>query len=164
MAKHLTRHGMEAIRRKIAGLEARRLEALQHAGEAAQNDPNAYHDNFSYEESMRQQELFSRQMRSLWDILQGAEEVPPPQDTARVSLGHLVTVEYEDGSREELFVCGDGEGSVFDNGCSASSPLGRVLLGMQRGESRPVTVGPRTFGVKVCRIHLGSPDLLEGQP
>jgi hypothetical protein len=58
VVKYLTRHGIAALREKIAFLQRKRDEALRRAGEAAQSNTNAYHDNFEYEEGMRQQEMF----------------------------------------------------------------------------------------------------------
>ena len=136
MSKRITRFGVEAVWDKIAALESKRSESLRSAGEAAQEDPNSYHDNFSYEEGMRLADLLARQIYALQEVLKGAVEVPLPEVTDEVSIGHVVTIEQQGCEPEPLLVCGDGEGGVFQDACSASSPLGRVLLGMKIGESR----------------------------
>jgi transcription elongation GreA/GreB family factor len=152
MAKYLTKFGLAAIRARIAVLERKRRQALEAAGEAAQNDPNAYHDNFEYEEGMRQQELFSQQLRSLWQLLEGAAVAPEPLGNERVAIGHRVVVRRGDEAGEAYVLCGDGEGALLENSCSASSPLGMVLLGMARGETRTVTLADRSFSVQVLDI------------
>lgn len=155
MVRYLTRFGIAAIRDKITRIEAKRDQALRSAGEAAQNDPNAYHDNFEYEESMRQQEMLSRQMRSLWEVIQGAGVAPEPADNETVAIGHHVTIwGGDEASEEEYILCGDGEGALFENACSASSPLGRTLLGMRRGETRTVSLAARSFEVRVVDIRV----------
>jgi len=162
MAKYLTRFGIAAIREKIASLEGKRDESLRSAGEAAQNDPNAYHDNFEYEEGMRQQEMFSRQIRTLWEILQGASTAPEPADNERVAIGHYVVVQEGSGSDGQpaavsYLLCGDGEGALFENACSVSSPLGQTLLGMSPGETRTVPLGDRSFSISVKEIRTATP-------
>jgi transcription elongation factor GreA len=157
MAKYLTKFGLAALREKIAFLEQRRQEALQAAGEAAQNDSNAYHDNFEYEEGMRQQELFSQQLRSVWKLLDGAVVAPEPADNDRVTIGHYVLVRRTgDAEAEAYVVCGEGEGALLENGCSVSSPIGRTLLGMQKGQSRPVALPGGTFTIEVLEIRVAT--------
>jgi transcription elongation factor GreA len=157
MAKYLTKYGMAALRQKLAALESKREEALRSAGEAAQNDPNAYHDNFEYEEGMRQQELFSRQMRSLWEVLAGATPAPAPADNERAAIGHYVVVQRGDHDAAEGYVlCGEGEGALFENACSATSPLGRSLLGMAKDEIKTVPLENRSFSVKVLGIRAAT--------
>jgi transcription elongation GreA/GreB family factor len=151
--KYLTKFGMATIREKIARLESQRDEALESAGDAAQNDPNSYHDNFEYEEGMRQQEMLSRRMRSLWEILDGASPAPDPIGNDRVAIGHYVTVRHGDQPDEEGYVlCGDGEGSLFENACSLSSPIGRALWGMAKGESKTADIAGRAIAIMVVDI------------
>jgi transcription elongation factor GreA len=153
MVKYLTKFGMAAIREKMALLQARQAEALAGAGEAAQSDPNAYHDNFAYEEGMRQQELLSVQLRALCKLMEGAHVAPEPADNQRVAIGHFVVVRRQDSTDDEgYFLCGDGEGSLLENACSASSPMGQALLGMAAGETKTVSLGPRSCAVRVLAI------------
>ncbi|MGA2064321.1 MAG: GreA/GreB family elongation factor [Thermoguttaceae bacterium] len=160
MAKYLTRFGMAAIRQKIALLEQKRQGALQGAGEAAQNDPNSYHDNFEYEEGMRQQEMFSERLRSLCKLLEGATIAPPPEGNDRVAIGHYVVLRRQEGTGpaadEALVLGGDGEGALFENSCSASSPLGQTLLGMARGETRTVSLPEWSVSVQVLEIRVAT--------
>lgn len=160
VAKYLTQFGIAAIRRKMASLERQRDQALEGAGEAAQNDPNSYHDNFEYEEGMRQQEMASRRLRGLHELLSGASVAPPPADNERVALGHCVRLRRQEGAgppaEETLVLGGDGEGALFDNCCSVSSPLGQSLLGMARGETRSVALAQRSCTIQVLEIRVAT--------
>jgi transcription elongation GreA/GreB family factor len=163
MPKRVTRYGITAVKEKIAALESMRSEALKSAGEAAQEDPNSYHDNFSYEEGMRMADLLARQIDALQDVLKGAVEVPLPTVVKQVSIGHVVTIEQAGCEPESFLVCGDGEGGVFQDACSASSPLGQALLGMNVGESREVSLPGRSWTVTVQAIrHASSADFRLG--
>jgi transcription elongation GreA/GreB family factor len=162
MGKYLTKFGVAAIREKIAFLQRKQEESLGSAGAAAQGDTNAYHDNFEYEEGMRQQEMFSERLRDLWQLLDGAAIAPDPAGNERVAVGHYVLVRREDGDGQEGYVvCAEGEGALFDNACSASSPMGRTLLGMAKGETRAVDLGKRSFAVKVLEIRPAVDEDLE---
>ncbi len=153
MAKYLTRFGIAVIQRRIAVLEEKLQQALQGAGEAAQRDTNAYHDNFEYEEGMRQQEMLSQRLRALWDILEGATPAPEPADAGCAAVGHYVEVERGgSGEREAYVLCGDGEGAVFENACSVFSPLGRTLLGMAAGETRAIPLGNRSVSARLLSV------------
>jgi transcription elongation GreA/GreB family factor len=160
VTKYLTQFGMAAIRRKMALLAEKREEALQGAGEAAQNDPNSYHDNFEYEEGMRQQEMFSHRLRSLHKLLEGASIAPPPANNDRVAIGHCVRLRRQDDAgppaEETLVLGGDGEGALFENSCSVSSPMGQTLLGMARDEIRTVPLAQRSFSIQVLEIRVAT--------
>jgi transcription elongation GreA/GreB family factor len=161
MAKYLTKFGMAAIREKIAYLQCKQEQALASAGAAAQNDTNAYHDNFEYEEGMRQQEMFSQRLRTLWQMLEGAMVAPEPLSDERAAIGHYVLVRRLDEPAEGYVLCGEGEGALFDNACSASSPMGRTLLGMAKGESRTVDLGNRSYTVEMLDIRPAKSEDLE---
>jgi transcription elongation factor GreA len=152
MTKYLTKFGMAAIREKLAFLQRKRDQALANAGAAAQNDSNAYHDNFEYEEGMRQQEMFSQRLRGLFQMLDGAVVAPEPSGNDRAAIGHYVHVRRDAEAAEGYVLCGEGEGALFDNACSASSPMGRALLGMAKGEKRTVDLGNRSCIVEVLEI------------
>ena len=92
-------------------------------------------------------------MRSLWKILDGASPGPDPIGNDRVAIGHYVTVRHGDQPDEEGYVlCGDGEGSLLENACSLSSPIGRVLLGMAKGESTTAEIAGRRLTIAVVDI------------
>lgn len=155
MPKYLTRFGIAAIREKIAALESMREEALASAGQAAQNDPNSYHDNFEYEEGMRQQEMCSQQLRGLHQLLDGASVAPEPADCRRAAIGHYVLLRREGDEEDEGYLlCGAGEAGLLENACSETSPLGQALLGMAAGESKRIELGSQKFSIRVLEIRV----------
>lgn len=102
---------------------------------------------------MRQQEMLSRQMRNLWDVLRGAQVAPEPRDDSRAALGHLVTVQFDGSPQpESFFLCGDGEGGLFADACSVSSPVGSALLGTACGEWKTVRHGALVLSLKILAI------------
>jgi transcription elongation GreA/GreB family factor len=154
MIRYWTRVGLAALRRKLARLEEKLEQSLQNAGEAAQNSSNSYHDNFEYEEGMRQQEMLSSQIREIWATLRSVRPADDPASDDRVALGHCVSLRCGDAPAEELIVCGEGEASLFENVCSLSSPLGHALLGMSRGQKRVFISGAREISVTVLDFRI----------
>ena len=153
MTHYLTKYGMAAFRKKLAMLEQKLDESLKNAGEAAQNSSNSYHDNFEYEEGMRQQEMLSRQISELWKAIQNVRIADEPADDKQIAMGHFVTVRFDDRSTpEQLILCGEGEGALFENACSPSSPLGQALLGMTSGAKKTFSAGGRDMQIEVLAI------------
>jgi transcription elongation GreA/GreB family factor len=116
-----------------------------------------WHDNFAYEESMRQMELLSRRIKELTDLLTNAEVVQePPSLEARnkVSVGSKVTVETEEGESRKYFI---GSHTLFRDEkhidgyliISYTSPVAKALLGLESGEEAEI----RIQGKKI-RLHV----------
>ena len=125
------------------------------AGESAQNDTNQYHDNFEYEEGMRQHAMLTRRVADLLKLLRDATPAQTPATTQSVCLGHVVTVRFvDDAEIEEWLICGDGEALLFANACSITSELGQTLLGMRVGEKRSYCVRERSIAIEVLGIRV----------
>ncbi|MGA2619326.1 MAG: GreA/GreB family elongation factor [Thermoguttaceae bacterium] len=151
----MTTRGIEGLRKKIRQFDAECARALAQAGESAQNDPNQYHDNFEYEEGMRQHGMLGKRIADLLAILAQAVPAPTPVNTEAVCLGHVVKVRFlDDGETSEWLVCGDGEASLFENACSVTSELGQTLLGMRVGQRRSYRVPDRSITVEVLGIRI----------
>lgn len=58
---------------------------------------------------------------------------PRSQPTDRVLFGALVTVEDEDGERQEFAIVGEDEADIANNKVSWVSPLAKALIGAQIG-------------------------------
>jgi transcription elongation factor GreA len=154
ISKYMTRYGIEAIRKRIARLEEQYHESLGHAGAAAQDDPNSYHDNFEYEEGMRRADLLARQASMLRATLQSALVADPPAQTEQVGIGHVATIEIDGSGTCQLLICGEGEGALIEDGCSIASPLGQTLLGMRVGETRLANLPRDARNVRLISIRI----------
>lgn len=153
----MTRFGIDAIRRRIAGLEQQYHDSLGHAGTAAQEDPNSYHDNFEYEEGMRRADLLARQISILRETLRAVVVAESPLQTERVAIGHVVTVDIEGSGTCHLLICGEGEGGLIEDGCSVASPLGDALIGMLVGQTRVASLPRGATEIRVVSIRVAGP-------
>jgi transcription elongation GreA/GreB family factor len=151
----MTTKGIAGLRKKIQKLDADRDRALAQAGESAQNDTNQYHDNFEYEEGMRQHGMLTQRVADLLAILRNATPAATPLQTETICLGHVARVRFvDDGEVSELLICGDGEATLFENACSVTSELGQTLQGMRIGQQRAYHVRGRSIEVEVLDIRI----------
>jgi len=157
MINYMTKYGIEVIKMRIFEIDMKRKEALKKAGESASGDSNSYHDNFDYEQGMRDQELYSKMLHNLYNLLSDAVEVPKPTNNNKISIGHLVKIEEVDSGKEsEYLFCGNGEGIVFQNAVSAESPLGLALIGMNLEEEKEIQLPGRKITVYIKEIKVAS--------
>ena len=127
----------EALLKQIDKLEADYKKWGQISTEGKLGD---WHDNFNYEEAMRQMGSLSKQIHELEQILSKVEvlkeEGPAIRNPERAVVGCKVTLEDENGTQNKFFL---GSYMVLRanpdiNGYHAISyvsPLGRAILGKQ---------------------------------
>ncbi|MDB6150712.1 MAG: GreA/GreB family elongation factor [Chthoniobacter sp.] len=81
-------------------------------------------------------------------ILDSATIIEPPAvATEVVTLGATVTVLVDDGSEETFRIVGVDEVEFEESAVSWVSPIGRALLGAERGERVPMAGNGRTVAV-----------------
>ena len=158
LTKYMTQYGINAIRRRIASLEQQYQESLGHAGAAAQNDSNSYHDNFEYEEGMRRADLLARHVSMLRETIKSAVVAESPSQAEWVAIGHVVTIDIDGSGTCELLICGEGEGALIEDGCSVASPLGLALAGMRVGETRVANLPRGARKVRLISIRAAKPE------
>lgn len=151
----MTTQGIARLQKKILQLDQDRDQALAQAGESAQNDPNQYHDNFEYEEGMRQHGILTQRVAELLAILRDATPAPTPTKSDVICLGHVAKVRFvDDGEVSDFLICGNGEASLFENACSVTSELGQTLLGMRIGEKRKYQVQGCSIEIEILGVSV----------
>lgn len=110
MSKFLTKSGKGLLNRKIQEVEKKLLHVMSQKGDAYENGGNGWHDNFAYEQLIREEAMLAGQLASLKDILRNAVIVPNIATTAdHVGVGCVIELEDEDGNLIEYEVAGFGE-------------------------------------------------------
>lgn len=100
-------------------------------------DTSGWHDNFAFEENMRQMHQLARRVRDLEEILLLAEVVPPHPNPDRAYIGTRVHWRFADEPQARVSViAGYDDGDVDLGRLSYNSPLGRCIVGAEPGESR----------------------------
>lgn len=139
--------------KKIGEFESKLAECLKEMGEGVKDDPNAWHDNFGFEEGQRQASIWSTRLRDLIAIKNRASVIEPSRQTDEVAVGSVVSLLHEDGESEDTFQIGSY--LVFDDEedtISYNSPLAQAIIGAKIGETRTFKVSGKERRVKITKI------------
>lgn len=122
-------------------------------GLACQEGAETFHDNFAYEDAERRFTMWSRRLRKLIDVREGAYVVEPADTGDRVALGRTVTLlDLETMERRTVRI---GSYMTFDDDgetVSYASPLARSLIGAYEGELRSATIAGEPRSLKVAEV------------
>jgi transcription elongation GreA/GreB family factor len=156
----VTKKGLQA-------LEARRLELMEklktvqgQKGEAAEVGGNVWHDNFAFEELVRQENSLNKQIQDVGVLLKVATIVPDvPQDASTLQVGHIahLYVEEDDATRV-VVVGGFGESdlNVTPPVIEYGAPLLAPFYGHEEGHEATVQLGGVSKNVILETIELRS--------
>ena len=117
-------------------------------------DSSGWHDNFAFEENMRQMHRLARRVRDLEEMLARSEVVQPLRSTpVRVMLGASVTWRFVDEQHTRTcWIAGYEDGDPVEGRVSYNSPLGRALVGAEEGDEREVSIGGQLRRVEVLEL------------
>jgi transcription elongation factor GreA len=153
---YFSREGLEYYQGVIQELKARAIASGKEVGEAA-GDGCDWHDNFAYEEGLRQLEKDSTRLRDLQDVLRRAEIIKVVEQSVRVSIGSTVVIEVGDELEErEITIGAWGESSPKDGLVSYSAPLAKSVIGKQEGDDGILNISGKKQDVFISEIHPAS--------
>ncbi len=135
----LTQEGLEELKQRldylIVYLRGDVAKKLQHARELGDLSENAEYDAAKQEESQVAQEI-----KDLEERIKNAKIIEKA-GTNRVSIGHVVTVEYlgetddDDERVMDVQIVGETEADFAKGKISNESPLGKALIGKKSNET-----------------------------
>lgn len=108
-------------------------------------------ENADYTAAREEQSFLEGRVQAIEGQLRGAVVIQAPAAGSRVGLGSVVTVDT-DGERMRLEIVGTTESSPKDGRISASSPVGRALLGGSVGDEVIVRSPAGPFGYRIVAI------------
>ena len=108
-------------------------------------------ENADYDAAKNDQGLMEARIRKLESILRTAE-VRAVENTGKVEVGSIVTVEDSDGDEMEYFVAPQENKVAGILLASPTSPLGSALLGAEIGDSVEYAAPAGTFAVTVKAV------------
>ncbi len=123
---YITPEGFEALQQELDDLWKRRADVVKALAAAAAEGDRSENAEYIY----RKKELggIDYRVRYLQKRLPNLKVVRDTPDTDRVYFGAWVTVEREDGSRNEHRLVGADEADAGKKTISIDSPLARALL------------------------------------
>jgi transcription elongation factor GreB len=134
VTNYITREGAKKLQQELARLRSvdRPKVVADVSDAAAQGDRS---ENAEYIYGKRKLREIDRRIHFLTKRLESAEVVTPRQDETRVFFGAIVDVEDEDGKRTTYRIVGEDEIDLARGHVSWRSPLGRVLLKREEGDT-----------------------------
>lgn len=106
----ITQKGKALLEQKITAAHEKLKLVMSQKGDAYENGGNGWHDNFSYEQLIREETMIAGELSSLSNILAKATIISNlPQNTEEVGIGCIVTLEDDSETSVEFEVVGYGE-------------------------------------------------------
>lgn len=107
-----TERGRELLSLAKMTVREKIREVQSQKGEAAEVGGNAWHDNFSFESLVEQERVLQAELVRLNTEFESLKIIGEPIGTNTLQIGHLATIEFENGSTAEYEVVGYGEGDM----------------------------------------------------
>ncbi len=151
----LTKHGLELLQKELK--ELRTIKRQEVADRIRQSrEFGDLSENSEYEEAKKDQIFIENRIAELEDILKSAiivEEAPQTTDDLVVQAGTTVKLQnLSDLSVKEYKIVGTLEADPFNNIISNSSPLGRALIGRNKGNIVRINTAAGTVKYKILEI------------
>ena len=155
--------GFRRLQRRIAEARAAWKAVCDDNPAALESgDTSGWHDNFAFEDNLRQLHQLGRRVRDLERVAGLAEIVPPLRAAPeRVVVGATVRLAEDDGDERLVWIAGYDDGDPPAGRISYNSPLGRVLIGAEAGDVRVLRVEGRERRLEV--VDLGPSPVGEGE-
>lgn len=115
-----------------------------------------WHDNFGYDQAMRDSQLYSSRVVELRRKISSAEFIKPRQVVDDVGIGNTIRIIFEnENNPEEFTLLGSEDAATQKSWISFNSPLGSKLIGKKLGEIVEYDVNGRKFRITVVNILPG---------
>lgn len=138
---------------RIANIKEKIKQQYEAIAESTDQSSETWHDNYGYEDGMRQVAMLIEEMQRLEAVKAGAEIIVPGNGNDTVDIGSRVLVEdTEDGSRNELVIGSYLSLFAGEEVISYSSPLAQVLMGGKADEIRTGQIGSKERSFRILRI------------
>jgi len=84
---------LDVLQKQLENLRKKFKEAASDAGKSCRETSETFHDNFPYEQAMRDMEMYGRMIAEIGVIVSSAETVSPPsKEDPFVSMGTIIKV------------------------------------------------------------------------
>lgn len=153
----LTEAGVEELNKELE-LKKEELRKLgQYKSRAAENEGDAWHDNFAFEQTEIKERALNYEINRLQHQIKTAEIIDDNSDEngniIKVGSKIRVYMEYSDGDGEEdTFILTGGQGKINENKVSVNSPIGECVLGKEVGFEGRYSVNGNIIKIKVLEV------------
>lgn len=147
----ITAEGFEQLRRELDRLRTDERRRLSELLRDARGD-GVLDDNPTLVDLLDEQAQLERRIATLEAQLAVAEVAPPPRD-GRAAVGSVVRVrDVASGDVFEYELVGPFEGDATNGRVSTAAPIGRALVGKDRGARVEVAAPRGTIALEVVQV------------
>ena len=150
---YMDEKGRQDYLESIRKLEKELKEIIEEKAYAYQNDSNAWHDNFAYEDATRKEIELTTTINDMKKYLDDIEIIEEQNIEGIVDINDIVVFETED---EEMIVKVIGGPTNLDREIlevSINSPLGSALYGKKSGDKISYKVEEKVHSGFIKRIN-----------
>jgi len=135
----LTSRGADLFKERIANTERLLKETQSKKGRAAKVGGDDWHDNFTFEQLEREEQMLGQELKRLREILYVSQVIDQEQINSQpkdeVRIGSTVTIEYEDGKTSIFSISGHGESSPEIGIIAYDTPIGKSIMRKKVGDT-----------------------------
>ena len=151
-----SREGFEYYSRKLTGSTGKIRKLGQAVGDAAGLNCD-WHDNFEFDDALRNLERGSKRSADLQAALSGAQIIDVIEQETRIAIGNTVEIEFDDEEQaREITIGAWGESDPLNGLISYEAPLARAVIGKFEGEEGKLGPTDKARQFMINRIHPAS--------
>ncbi len=136
-----TPNGFKKLKEVVAELGEQLRRVAEQKTDSAEAGGNGWHDNFAFEELIREEHRLWGELSALEEVLNRAEIINPVPGTDSVRIGSRVMLGIGSGEPEEYEIVGHMESDPKLRKISYDSPLGAAVLGAKPDDERAFQSG-----------------------
>lgn len=156
----VTRKGFQALEKKRLKFIEKLKDVQGQKGEAAAIGGNAWHDNFAFEDLVRQENMLNKQIQDAGQIIRMSVIVSDvPQGTKTLQIGHVAHLYIENDDKVKVVIVGGfGESDLNANPpvIDYSAPILKPFYGCEEGYEAIVQLGGVNKNIVLKTIELRS--------
>lgn len=152
----VTQLGYEALLKRKDELVTELRASQFNKGRAAAGDSNSWHDNAEYDVHARNELMLAKHVAEIISQLEKVSIVQPPTHNETVAVGHIVTLQTQEGEIKIYEVGGYGEADLLASPkkLSYDAPILREFFGKSVGYISTVKMGDRISELSLLEISL----------
>ena len=149
---YLTREGLEKLQAELEHIRTVSRQAVAERIQEAKEIGGTV-DNAEYDEAKNEQAFLEGRVLTLEGVINNAVVIPTEQsDGHLVKVGSVVLVATESGFKQRYTIVGSVETDPQGGRISNESPVGKALLGRNRGDEVEVQAPAGTIRLKIVAV------------
>lgn len=151
----MTETTKKRLERQLEKLEKDLAEAQLAVGETAGPSHN-WHDNFPFEQAVRNVDVYAAQVEEVKRKLKSVEIIKPNHNTEKVEIGNTTIVKFSDEKEPTgLTILGPDDSDKKRGWIPYTSPVAKAILGKKPGEKVVAKTPAGKLEIKILSILPG---------